>query len=498
MFGNKSLSKNAKLILIIILSAAAFLRFYKLGSHAYWLDEAFTLYAAIRNPLEIIRFVYIYDTHPPLHFLLVHLFTYFGTGEFIIRSSSAIFGVASVWTAFLLGREVKDEKTGLLSAGLHAFSSFAIPFSQEARMYPHLNLFILLSAYHLLKAARSGKEKNWVYFVISSVAGVYIDYRMLLILAGGFVYFLIMRKKLGKKFNKFLIAHLQIGVLSIPALVFMFHQAGPQGVASRSARLFSPPNLKSIIESIFAFFAGNLVDFNFTPVIITTSVVSAVIVYGWTRVHREKNRFKYYLPFCFLFSFLIFIAYSLARPSVFSIPHMIFLLPFFLVIFSMGLEQLRISSLPVAIIVILIYLSFNFYALYKWYHHPAYTWQDFRSIAAYIRQNRKPGDKVVIFPEYQRLPFFMYYRQHSQVIPLEKKMLPRLEEKLKTVSRVWWIFSGDEFVDPDKKVRQWMEKRYFIKSSIEAPNLPREVTGKSIQVYLGVKKEPPQKPYQNQ
>jgi hypothetical protein len=67
----------------------------------------------------------------------------FGNNEFILRFIPAVLGSLSVPLAYFFGKEVRDAKTGVLSAALLAFSPFAIFYSQEAYSYSTV-LFVFL------------------------------------------------------------------------------------------------------------------------------------------------------------------------------------------------------------------------------------------------------------------------------------------------------------------------------------------------------------------
>ena len=128
----KEYKKNIILIGILILSTV--LRFYRISSQSIWFDEAISFAYAELPFLDIISVV-ISDTQAPLYFLFLHFWMILGKSEFILRSSSAIFGIASTFLIYLLGKEIFNKRVGLIASFLISISPFTIYYSQELRVY---------------------------------------------------------------------------------------------------------------------------------------------------------------------------------------------------------------------------------------------------------------------------------------------------------------------------------------------------------------------------
>ena len=76
------------------------------------------------------------ESAPPLYYALAWLWTQVtGTGEFGLRSLSALAGVATVPVAYLLGAELRGRRAGLVAAALVAVNPMLLWYSQEARAY---------------------------------------------------------------------------------------------------------------------------------------------------------------------------------------------------------------------------------------------------------------------------------------------------------------------------------------------------------------------------
>ncbi|HYP55909.1 MAG TPA: glycosyltransferase family 39 protein [Solirubrobacterales bacterium] len=136
---------------------AAGLRFATLGLQAYHHDEIVTASRVLRadfwHAMEAVGFS---ESAPPLYYALAWPWTQMtGTGEFGLRSLSALAGVATVPVAYLLGAELRDRRAGIATAALVAVNPMLLWYSQEARSYALLALLASLSLLFFLRALDS-------------------------------------------------------------------------------------------------------------------------------------------------------------------------------------------------------------------------------------------------------------------------------------------------------------------------------------------------------
>lgn len=86
----------------------------------------------------------------------------------MLRLTSVIAGVLSIISMYIVGREYKDQKLGILCASVASISSFLIYFSQEVRFYQLLFLFSSFSLYFTIKLGRIQTKLNLIGYIISS------------------------------------------------------------------------------------------------------------------------------------------------------------------------------------------------------------------------------------------------------------------------------------------------------------------------------------------
>jgi 4-amino-4-deoxy-L-arabinose transferase-like glycosyltransferase len=141
---------------------AAALRFATLGSQAYHHDEIVTASRVLRadfwHAMDAVGFS---ESAPPLYYALAWLWTQVtGTGEVGLRSLSALFGVATVPVAYLLGAELRGRRAGLVAAALVAVNPMLLWYSQEARGYALLVLLTAVAALYFVRALDRGRRRD--------------------------------------------------------------------------------------------------------------------------------------------------------------------------------------------------------------------------------------------------------------------------------------------------------------------------------------------------
>lgn len=166
-------------IVVGISGLAVALRFATLGLQAYHHDEIVTASRVLGGGFaHVMDAVGFSESAPPLYYALAWLWTQLtGTGEFGLRSLSALAGVATVPVAYLLGAELSPRSrlavpspgymgegnsgasgAGLVAAALVAVNPMLLWYSQEARAYALLVLLTSLSLLYFLRALHGARE----------------------------------------------------------------------------------------------------------------------------------------------------------------------------------------------------------------------------------------------------------------------------------------------------------------------------------------------------
>jgi 4-amino-4-deoxy-L-arabinose transferase-like glycosyltransferase len=157
---------------------AAALRFATLGVQSYHHDEIVTASRVLRAGFgHAMHAVWFSESTPPVYYAIAWVWTQLvGTGEFGLRSISAVAGVATVPVAYLIAVELRGRRAGLWAAALVAVNPMMLWYSQEARAYALVALFGALSALYWLRAERRGERRDFVWWGIWSGLAIATHY----------------------------------------------------------------------------------------------------------------------------------------------------------------------------------------------------------------------------------------------------------------------------------------------------------------------------------
>ena len=174
---------------------AAALRFATLGVQAYHHDEIVTASRVLRGSFwHAMDAVGFSESAPPLYYALAWIWTQAtGTGEYGLRSISALAGVATIPVVYLIGVELRGRRAGLMAAALAAVNPMLLWYSQEARAYSLLVLFCSLSLLYCIRAMRHGRPRDFTAWGIASALALGTHYFALFAVAAEVV--LLLRRR---------------------------------------------------------------------------------------------------------------------------------------------------------------------------------------------------------------------------------------------------------------------------------------------------------------
>jgi 4-amino-4-deoxy-L-arabinose transferase-like glycosyltransferase len=158
--------------------AGAAIRFATLGMQSYHHDEAWTAGIVLHSSLATtVHKVYATESTPPLYYLLAWGWSkLFGSGEWGLRSLSALFGVATIPVAYLIGRRLVGAGAGLAAAALAAVNPALIWYSQEARAYALLILLSALAFLFFLRARDGFGSRDLAWWAVLSALAIATHY----------------------------------------------------------------------------------------------------------------------------------------------------------------------------------------------------------------------------------------------------------------------------------------------------------------------------------
>ena len=393
----RSLKENY--LIILILALGAFLRFYKLDFQSIWLDEIHTMIEC--NPKlsfkEFYDIMIFREQMPHLYFLSVKAFSIiFGHTTLVIRAVSAIIGLLSIYSIYLLGKELDNRKTGLISALFLSVNYFHILYSQEARPYVLLALFAILSFYRLVKLIKKSSLKNSLLYGLFAALMINTHFFGLFILVSQCVIILFFMFDLPKseRFNFFKFSALS-GILTLilwyPSIkIFLL-------VTQIKSFWIQPPTLEVYTQMFKEFFGNSELVL---LLVFLTGTFYFMSLFNQKKEKKETCRDNKMLLGFMVLSIWIFITLFIPLVRTYlDIPmiisrYFIGVLPALILIIAIGISNIKSELVQRIVVLIFVVASLTDIIIIKDYYNKTSKTQ-FREITETIIKRNKKKEKVV-------------------------------------------------------------------------------------------------------
>jgi mannosyltransferase len=388
------------LVVALLITAAALLRFHALGQKSIWIDEGVSIEIARLDWYNFLRILWRHEANMALHTLLLRFWLLFGESETWIRTLSVLPALATIPAIYVLGRKLFDDRVGLMAGFLLAINAFHVRYSQEARSYSLFAFLCVISCIYFLKYLADPSSANRKMHVLTSVLAVYTHF---------FAGFLVMAQWLSLKLlpptevaPSFKKSWRQFAISVAPLIIFV----ATTGVGV--LRWIPRPDRTSLyIVAIFLTGGGGIK--------LLWLYVAACLVALLPILHGLFRRRKLDLPswrYIFLTIWLIFpiaAAFLISQwKPCFLARYFIFVLPALALLTASGIARLRWRWLMGA--ALLLFGAWSLPAVNLGYRKDIdVVREDFRSATTYMLANTEPGDAVLFYQPIGRMPY-EYYR----------------------------------------------------------------------------------------
>jgi uncharacterized membrane protein len=442
--------------LIVILLVGTVLRFYHNLDISIWHDEAFSALMIRYGWGEMFRRLAL-DVHPPMYYIFLKLWYYvFGDKVLALRGFSIMFGVLTIWAAWLFTKYVfKSEKLALWVALLVCVNPYQLQYilegSTEARMYTMGAFFAILTAYFLVRALREQKEfyadeklnmpnlpqdiklkksYRWNYFWFAVCAGIidFTHYYLLFTMAALCLYALIYHiyhyRKNYKRYRELLLSFIVIIIFFLPWLkqfLFQYRQV-------QASYWIPPMDIWSIPGTLWTMLLGvEHNNANPTTQIVLVLVVLFSLFFFWQFLRKTQYFEKWLIvlatiaPFCGAILFLALARLKGSSSSVYEERYFFFCSAFFIIALAVWLSQIKIKWLSTLLFVA--YAAFNIFAfVHYWSVTDITALPGMNGAAKFLGANVAAGDHVFVGTPYEFFNYkyydLVYYPLPSGVRPL--------------------------------------------------------------------------------
>lgn len=474
-------------LLFIVIIFGAILRIYKLGSKSLWLDEIGQVLVS-KNSMSGVLEGASHHLAPPLDYIILHFFLYFGDGEFIARLPSAIFGILAIILIYKVGKTLFGAKEGLISAFLLSISPMHIWYSQESRMYSLFTFLSLLSLLFFYKAVKENDKKLWAGFILSTLLCIYTHYFafFVVLVEALFLLFIWIKNRHSvrkgevsgnidrKTFLSFVFSIIIIFLLFIPWLnVFLSQTHGLQRVLSYGLQ----PNL-SFFYRIFSSLSGIGGSLHASGIIgklvlfMSAFLYMGIFIYGVLASIKKYEDQIILLSLWMMIPVVVFVL-SYYRGPMTTTRNMLFILPVYLIVISRGItgisqstiqltdrltnkiisiNRIKNKQLIISLIIIILFASISIASIEQGYTKQK---QDWSGTSDYLTTHVKEEDLIVTFKD-RTSHLAFYYGGDAEIISLPKNItsVNIVNTAPGNCTKIWFVSSPHTGVN--KEVLNWL------------------------------------------
>lgn len=433
-----------------LLILAFILRIFSINQ-SLWLDEATSaIVARDLNPSEILYYFSRTDFHPPLYYLFLDIWTtLFGTGEFILRLPSVLFGVATVAFTYKIAQLFSKKTLPMLSGILMATAPLHIYYSQEARMYSLATLLISITVYLLLQAKKGSKLilfGSGCFFALA-----FLTEYMTVFMFPVLLYIVVRYKKFNlSRIFMFVFPFILAIVAVFPLFTYQFSAAlHVKEMGSLWWNTLGTFSLKSILLVPVKFLIGRIgFDSNLVYAFYAGGsflLFSFLIFKGLT-----KNTQKY-MPLLVWLTFpaLMAIGTSTFLPVLYYF-RLIFSLPALYILTGLGLMNIKEKYFVPAFVGV---LAFNMVSAAIYFSNVTFHREDWRGMVSYI--NSVAGNNSVVFVANSQFEAVKYYDKNLKIATIDNVDVGS--------DKIWLMRYVQDVFDPKDNVRQKLEGLNFEK-----------------------------------
>jgi mannosyltransferase len=462
------------------------LRFAALEAKTLWLDEAFSLWMAQHDLPSLLQWLVRIDHHPPLYYVLLHLWIALhtwiggiGDSPSALRSLSALTSTLAIPLYALAARRLAGAQVGIVAALLLTLAPFHVRYGQETRMYGLLILAVALLFFalaHLLVTDETAEQRRrgrmWSLLAVAEAAAmlthntttVLVPLALNLAIGGlwlaqrrGWLTVRLPGLEQPKFLPLWLLSQLGTLLLWLPWALPFVRQA--QVVDSNF--WIEPPNIGAVWTALSNLTFAHLPDWLPFPTSWTIVGVGLALwgIWRW----GLRSALTWLLVVLWLMPPIVELLVSLRRPIFYDRTLIWTTLPYYLLI-ARGIVPSKPLRLDWRLGWLLLYLILC--ALGLWNYYTTFAKEDWDKVALHVATQAQPNDLILFHASWTELPFAYYYPENAPPLvhhgipadlfdagtleaPMTEADIPHVRELISREADVWLVYSHWWYTDPE-------------------------------------------------
>jgi hypothetical protein len=403
--------KQKELIILILCFLIGFaLRFYTFDQKSLWIDEIHTFNDSRYSLGDQLKFYKENPTylHPPLFFVLTHLFHPFSRPERDLRILPLIFGTLSIPMIYLLARSFSNGIALPCTLSL-TFMVYHIYFSQEGRSYSMLMFFGISALYFFMQHLKTLKRRY--LFLVALFFGIlfYTSYSSIpFIVFSQMLWFYKIREENQKCFlSSFLILNGLLFLFVSPSILLLVSNDRGHPLMDPH-HTEDPGSLWTIVYWVLHDWVSNL------PLIIVSTILLILLPFF---SKRKRNALFFLAVFILPIISLYVFCRLLKVTHFFSSKYFILFLPLFFISIYLSLHTIecrfkRVTKfIRLKVLFVIFLIASNLIILPVYYRSEK---QNFRGLVTYLKDQLQEGDHVFIGMKAYLLGVLHYFGAHPK------------------------------------------------------------------------------------
>jgi len=433
--------RNEILVVIFCLLIGFALRLYTFDQKSLWTDEIHTFNDSRYGFKDQLKFYQEKPSylHPPLFFILTHLFHPFSKPERDLRIIPLIFGTLSIFMIYFLAR-LFSPRIALPCAFSLAFMAYHISISQDGRSYALLMFLGLMGLYFFVKHLQTSKARFLVPAALFFALLFHASYSSIpfLVFSQTLWFYDIQGQKSRPSLHFFLMFNGFLLLFCLPWLLFVaVHYYKDRALVD----LFHGEGVGSLGGILYGIFY----DWAPYPPLLIISVILMFLYPIFSR-HRKN-------ALILLAVFIVPIVGLYTYCRLFSITHFItsryfiIFLPLFFITLYLSVEDIESKFqglkgfLRFKFLFTFLFIASNLIILPSYYRSEK---QDFRGLVGYLKGHLRAGDKIFDLETSNTLGMLHYFGAKPEGRHFILDTLRPTEEGLEYTKS--FIYQGRKFV----------------------------------------------------
>jgi 4-amino-4-deoxy-L-arabinose transferase-like glycosyltransferase len=482
------------------------LRLFRLGHQSLWIDEVFTVQsAAVGESVPIAHWLEV--VHGPLFSLLLHVWCgVAGTSEWALRLPSALFGAALVPIAGWLSARWLGRDTAIPAAWLTAGSPFLVWYGQEARNYSLLILAASVAALAVLKLRDGLTPGGLGLWIGGSAVAALSNFSFAFLAPLHLLWFVGVPGRRARRLGLLALAAAVVAVAVVPWVPQVsrtwdwsrLHPARAvrdSETALRGATTFHPAAIPFALHAFVAGYsygpplrelrrdASASTLARHAPALALEALVFGAL--GWLGLREIARRRRLLQAALWIAVPALGVSYfAIQNFKVFHPRYLAGTAPAVLMVFAAALAVARGRSRRALVAGVIVVWAWS---LGQLAFDPRYAREDYRGVAALLRERGAPGETVVAAGAEDGL--IHYYRGPLSVNAYwlgytsdPARMDRELDLRIDGSRAAWVVLSRSEDLDPGDRFarrldQRWPDAERFTRAGVRVWRLPLGTPG---------------------